>query len=311
MEWKDINWQTLEDLRAPFLEANKTKDYWRDVRALEHYDLTFAQRIGWKWHAVLQELHERGYMPAAGSHIVDWGCGSGIASRLFVESFGEDCVGKFSLWDRSRPAQTFAKNRLSEISKRPVHVLDAGQMAGSDYVLLLSHVLGELSAVDLAELHSWIENARTVIWVEPGTPALSSKLVAERERWREKFAVIAPCGHQMQCGMLTGKNAGNWCHLFAPPPPEIFADSNWTKFGKTMKIDLRSLPTSFLVLDKGAKPAEDKRKRVIGRPQLFNGYATFLGCSVEGVRETKLLKRDSKEQYRDFKDARFTRFIDC
>jgi len=311
MNWKDINWQKLEDLRAPFLEGSKTKDYWRSISDLEHYDLTFAQRIGWKWNAVLAELHERDFALNADAHVVDWGCGSGIASRLFVESFGHQSISKISLWDRSKLAQTFAKDQLNAIYQLPVRLLEAGQIPGSDYILLLSHVLGELNAVDLAELNSWIEKAQTVIWVEPGTPALSAKLVAQRERWRETFNVVAPCGHQMQCGMLSGKNANNWCHFFAPPPPEVFSDSNWTKFGKTMKIDLRSLPTSFLVLDKATKAAEDKRKRVIGRPQLFNGYATCLGCSVEGVRECKLLKRDGKEQYRDFKDVKFTRFIDC
>ena len=311
MNWKDIKWQTLEDLRAPFLEGNKTKDYWRNVSDLEHYDLTFAQRIGWKWNAVLAEMHQRGFELKPDSHLVDWGCGSGIASRLFLESFGQESISKISLWDRSKLAQTFARDRLTEVCKLPVKLLEGGQIPGSDYILLLSHVLGELNAVDLAELNSWIEKAQTVIWVEPGTPALSAKLVNQRERWREVFNVVAPCGHQMQCDMLSPKNANNWCHFFAPPPPEIFADSNWTKFGKTMKIDLRSLPTSFLVLDKTVKASEDKLKRVIGRPQLFNGYATFLGCCVDGVREHKLLKRDGKEQYRDFKDVKFTRFIDC
>src|ERR1035438_7840636 len=34
------------------------------------------------------------------------------------------------------------------------------------------------------------------------------------------------------------------------PPPAIFADSSWVKFGKRAGIDLRSLPYSFIALDR-------------------------------------------------------------
>ena len=72
---------TLERLRGRFLAPDtRAGDYWRSEEELALYDSTFGERIGWKWDAVLSELSVRGWQPQ-GRRLVDWGCGSGIASR--------------------------------------------------------------------------------------------------------------------------------------------------------------------------------------------------------------------------------------
>ncbi|MEI9898477.1 MAG: hypothetical protein WDN28_32635 [Chthoniobacter sp.] len=87
-----------------------------------------------------------------------------------------------------------------------------------------------------------------------------------RERLRDTFTPIAPCTHNVRCGMLTVKNAPHWCHHFARPPSAIFQDARWADFGKEIGIDLRSVPYSFLVLARTpSMPAGFSR--VIGEPR--------------------------------------------
>ena len=76
-------------MRRRFLSEDPTgvRDYWDSPVTVAAYDRSFAQRIGWKWTAVMEELSARGWtLPQNISRIVDWGCGSGIASRIFLEN---------------------------------------------------------------------------------------------------------------------------------------------------------------------------------------------------------------------------------
>ena len=79
----------LERLRARFLDApSEGGDYWSSPDLLAAYDATFGERIGWKWDAVLAELRARGWAPPAGTAVLDWGCGSGVAGRRVLGAFG-------------------------------------------------------------------------------------------------------------------------------------------------------------------------------------------------------------------------------
>src|ERR1051325_5759038 len=101
MDWSQIDWPALERLRAAFLAGSAgARDYWQTERDLASYDLTFAQRIGWKWDYVLDELRRRGWAPPAGG-LLDWGGGSGIATRAFLAHFGPASASQLLLWDRS------------------------------------------------------------------------------------------------------------------------------------------------------------------------------------------------------------------
>src|SRR5688500_4723518 len=113
MNWNEIDWASLEALRENFLSENpaKTENYWNSLKTLESYDLTFAQRIGWKWDAVFKEVKEKGYSPTK-TVLFDWGCGTGIASRKFLE-YWPASVESVLLFDRSREASEFAKSKIS------------------------------------------------------------------------------------------------------------------------------------------------------------------------------------------------------
>jgi len=312
MDWSTLDWQSLERLRTAFLAGTAgASDYWRNESDLASYDATFAQRIGWKWDYVLAELQRRGWSPAPGA-LLDWGCGSGIAHRAFLDFFGADGVAELKLWDRSPLAMRFAERRAKE--KYPG--LNVGPNSGAlnasgaattvsasspsqAQILLLSHVLTELPPAQIEALTDFAASFTSVIWVEPGTFDASSSLIAVRERLRGKFNLVAPCTHQAKCGMLDAGNEDHWCHHFASPPPEVFTDGNWAKFGEIAGVDLRSLPLSFIVLDKRPVPAlPEGATRIIGYPRLYKPYALLLGCDESGVAEKRLTKRMHPEGWR-------------
>jgi len=299
MDWSTINWKSLERLRAAFLAGTAgNSDYWESEAALVSYDATFAQRIGWKWDYVLAELSRRGWTPPKGD-LLDWGCGSGIASRAFLNHFGEEVVTGLHLWDRSILARSYAARRATK--KYPRLNLKTG-LTEKPEVLLISHVLTELTPDQNEALANLAADATAVLWIEPGTYDASRALINVREKLRGRMDVIAPCTHQQGCGMLTPQNGRHWCHHFAKPPPEVFTDGNWSRFAKFLGIDLRDLALSFLVLDKRpAPPLPSGATRVIGHPRIYKPHALLLGCDESGVRERKLTRRTLPNQFRSLK----------
>jgi hypothetical protein len=275
-----IDWNALARLREAFLTG--ASDYWTSESDLDSYDRTFAQRIGWKWDFVLSELKALGWTSPAGT-VVDWGCGTGIASRKFLEHFPG--AKKLYLCDRSPLAMEFAAKRAS------VPVWKESVPPRSADVLLISHALTEQP-----EGFSLPCEAQTVIIVEPGTHEASHKLITLREKLRGEFHVVAPCTHWAVCGLIGSRH---WCHHFASVPNEVFRNAEWARFGKVTGIDLRSLPVSFLVLDK--RPLPVAGVRMIGAPRVYKGYAMELVCDESGVRECRLTKRQLPEWFRLWK----------
>ncbi len=352
MNWETVDWAALERLRGVFLAGTGGReDYWRSERDLESYDATFGQRIAWKWNGVLRELRRRGWQPPSGG-VLDWGCGTGVAARAFLEAFGPASAPRVALWDRSARAREFARRRIREecpttpvdISPDPVNGL-----------LLLSHVLTELDENQLRGVVELVDRAAAVIWVEPGTYAVSRSLIGLRERLRgpvpepsvretsprapwgavpealaggapgghalpsvvheheplgphanAAFHVVAPCPHESTCGLLAPENAPHWCHHFVEPPPEVFTDGGWARFGRWAGIDLRSLPVSYLVLDRRPPPPLPAGVvRVLGRPRVYKAHALVFACGDTGVRDCRLTKRRLPEAFRELKRERF------
>jgi hypothetical protein len=309
MKLESLDWEVLDRLRQTFLSDAKTAGpYWHTMTDLECYDLTYGERIGWKWDAVLRELRLRGWAPPAGATVCDWGCGSGIAGRRVVDYIGvENCAG-LRLHDHSALAVDFAEHRAREIfpalasGRADTRFLRGEEQIG---VLVLSHVLNELDEIARAELAGLLARAQTVLWVEPGTHEVSRALVGWRERAvKEGFRAVAPCTHQAGCGLLTEGNERHWCHHFAEPPLNIYADSDWVKFGQRAGIDLRSLPYSFLVLDRRTAVQEPGVSRILGDPRLYKGYAKIYNCSAEGVEDLTLQQRVDKVLFKSLKRAK-------
>ena len=88
--WNTLDWAALDRLRDRFLAGGQGgESYWTSRSDLANYNFTYAQRIGWKWDAVLRELKMRKWTPPS-KVLLDWGCGSGIASRLGIDCFGAE-----------------------------------------------------------------------------------------------------------------------------------------------------------------------------------------------------------------------------
>jgi len=255
MTWDDIDWSALDRLREGFLSGGAAAGpYWSSPEDLANYDFTYGERIGWKWDQVLRELRLRGWSPRGGT-VLDWGCGSGIASRRVISFFGPENFDSLIVWDHSPVACDFAADRTQrEFPNLKVSQATASYFAsGTDRIdlLLISHVLNELSVEARDALRLLCIRADAIVWVEPGTHDVSRQLGGFREQLRGSgFRVVAPCTHENECPMFAIGRDRDWCHFFAPPPSEIFADSNWVKFGQRAGIDLRSLPYAFIAMDR-------------------------------------------------------------
>ncbi len=341
MNWESLDWEALDRLRETFLSGDKTRGpYWHTITDLECYDFTYGERIGWKWDAVLAELKLRGWKPPGWSaltparpertevspphlpSILDWGCGSGIAGRRVVDFFGAANFSRLVLHDHSNLAVDFAEFRAKQdfpglaVERASVRFLREDSPIG---LLVVSHVVNELTDEARAELTELCARAQAILWVEPGTHEVSRALGGWREQLRERFSLVAPCPHQAACGVLAPGNERHWCHFFAAPPAGVYADSGWVRFGQRAGIDLRSLPYAFLAmerkfragpaLDAVPRSADERRpdkdtaglSRIIGEPRLYKGYAKIFNCDAGGVAELTLQKRDAPELLKSFK----------
>ncbi|MFZ9683033.1 MAG: small ribosomal subunit Rsm22 family protein [Cephaloticoccus sp.] len=295
MNWTELDWAALDRLRDGFLHGGAAAGpYWRSESALASYDLTYGERIGWKWDQVLRELRLRGWAPAPGTTVLDWGCGSGVAARRVIAHFSAETFSALQVWDHEPLAADYAERRArAAFPGLNVTAVTPGFLQGDESIglLLISHVLNELSTAALAGLRALLLRADAVIWVEPGTSEVSRGLGMIREAVRADFQVVAPCTDAGACPVFVTGNERHWCHFFAPPPSEIFSDSNWVKFGQRAGIDLRSLPYAFLALDRRPVAPPADWSRVIGRPEHFKPYARFLNCDAAGLAELTLSKR--------------------
>jgi hypothetical protein len=288
----------LNRMRERFIKGTAgAQDYWRFEEDLALYDATFGERIGWKWDAVLRELHRRGWAPQSRTAI-DWGCGTGVAGRRVLAEWPQ--IRTLALHDRSPLAMRFAMERAQQVF--PGMEVRRFLKCDPSSLLLVSHVANELSPSALDGLLALAAQAREIIWVEAGTHADSRRLSEIRDRLLPGgFTVIAPCTHQARCGMLTPENERHWCHHFAAPPEVAFRDARWAEFGKELSIDLRSLPYSFLVLSRDVAPLAPGFSRVIGEVREAKGYCKVLSCQAEGVSEFMLQKRDAPELHRELR----------
>jgi len=302
MDLRPADWERLRQMRAQFLErgdatrAEALPDYWRSARDLELYEATFACRIAWRLEAVLAELAARGF-PLHPAVVLDWGCGTGVAARSWLERFGAQGLTDLHLVDRSSAAASFAAERLRPLAGSARIHLDAPPACD---LLLVSHVLDEAGASGRAALSELCGRARAIVWLEPGTRASASALLGMRERLRADFEIVAPCPHRGACGLSAAGHEQDWCHHFATPPRMVFQDAFWARAARELGIDLRALPYSFLALARGAEaPVPPGIARVLGRPRMQKGRARLDLCTESGVATRDFLERNDRTRFKE------------
>ncbi len=308
---EQLDWSALERLRALFLSRDAAAEgpYWRDAATLAAYDATYAERIGWKWDALLRELRLRRWAPPAGTVLLDYGCGSGVAGRRVLSTFGPDHFAGLALHDHSPEAVAFARDRaatefpaLPLLDSPPLRLLDSSQ----PFTLVVSHVLNELPPAAREDLLALAGRAAALLWIEPGTHADSRALAAARDRLRAGHRIVAPCTHRENCPLFAAGQEREWCHFFAEPPPGVQNDSGWVRFAQRAGLDLRSQAYSCLVLERGTpqadhvnppapdqppSPAAPLPTRILGRAEVFKPYARLLACDAHGLHWLELPKR--------------------
>lgn len=297
----------LQRLRLAYLDGTAgASDYWQSEADLDIYDRTYAQRIGWKWRYVLQELERLEWKPPLGLTLADWGCGSGIAGRAVAKHFGAENFSRLLLYDRSKLAMQFAAQKARNIFPE-LPAMIAANASINDGIIIASHLITELSPAGLDAFINNLRNAQAILWVEPGTYAASRALIYAREKLRSEFYVIAPCIHSDVCGMTHPAQKRHWCHFFAKSPEEAFTEREWAQFAEKIGIDMSDLPLSYLILDKRQlvvlHPAH--ALRVIARPHITSSDAVAVQCSAAGVSESIIQKRKFPELWRSFKKHDF------
>jgi SAM-dependent methyltransferase len=300
MNFESLHWTTLDSLRTRFLTGQpQSRPYWDSTETLEQYDKTFAERIGWKWDAVLKELDAREWLPPR-LPLVDWGCGTGIAARRLIQHYPKGHFPAVHVWDHSPLAMAYATAQLQRLdSNLQIHRLPSPEPASfaSSYLLLISHVWNELEPSHQSVLNSWMEQAAGLLWIEPGTYELGRQLQAIRDRFHLERHILAPCTHAAGCGLQTAGQESHWCHHFADPPAHVFQSRDWAQFARRAGIDLRALPYTFLVwvrrelTDISSISLGGEWERILGRPRVFKPYVRLLSCGACGVRELDVPKR--------------------
>jgi len=290
-----LDWDALDRLRAVFLarEAAASGPYWQTQSALAAYDATYGERIGWKWDALLAELSLRAWRPPAGTTLVDFGCGSGVAGRRVLDTFGAAHFSSLALLDHSPEAVTFAAAR-ARVTFPGLKVQTTPEPT-EPYTLVVSHVLNELTSEGRAELLALATRAAAVLWVEPGTHADGRALAAVRDELLSAHRIVAPCTHRENCPLFAETNALDWCHFFASPPQGVQNSPDWVRFAHRAGLDLRSQAYSCLVLENQCRPGSGLHAatsaRLLGRPEVFKPYARFLACDASGLHWLELAKR--------------------
>ncbi len=261
-------------LRRAFLAGDVSP--WRDEADLAAYDTWVAPRHGWRWRAILEELRARRVLPPLRT-VLDYGCGTGIAGRSVGAVLGP--VTRHVV-DRSKLAVDFTV-------KRGALPWD-GQAVDA---LVVGHVLPELK--DPSALLALAATVPVVLWVEPGDARTSRALVAVREALRATHTPVGPCTHAGPCPLA---DARDWCHHIAQPPPEIRADPRWQAMARTVGIDLRAAPFSWLALVRGGT-VDSGISRILGRPRSEKGRTLYDVCSDEGHRVATHRWRDGASRH--------------
>ena len=273
-------------------------DYWQSAHDLELYEESLGERIGWKWEAVLDELAARGLLAGfvpPGTALLDWGCGAGVASRTLLRRVDAHAIPRVHLWDRSRLARDHAATRIETRAPSVEVVRESRAPESWTGLLLISHVLDELDDEGVRALLRLAGAAAGVLWVEPGSRRTSRRLSELRAELLATHRALAPCLHQAACGMLAEGNERHWCHLFGSVPRAAFTSPKWAQLKSELSLDLRSLPYSFLALQRndlaGDASTPTATSRVLGRPRPSRGVLQLDLCRKDGIHSVRLLER--------------------
>lgn len=306
------DWAQLQNLRQIYVAGKSTTNpsagvavYWDSQTLLRDYHHTLGQRIKWKWSAILPELLAAKKL-TPGPELIDFGCGTGIATLALLEQLPPSTIAKVHLYDHSTAALAFAKTAITSTHPQ-VTVLSYHRFAdlpATADLLIASHVLTELAASERQRLTAIASRCQQALFVDAGTREVSQHLVTLRQALQlHGFNAVAPCPHSGPCPLEdTSTAAAHWCHQFAQAPREVFQSAYWQAFSRELKIDLRSLPLAYLLVTQGQQPTATADGIMLGRAKRGKAWFDLSLCTAGGqISALRLSKKSNKEAFNPLK----------
>ncbi|MFE0109492.1 small ribosomal subunit Rsm22 family protein [Amycolatopsis sp. NPDC059019] len=150
---------------------------------------------------------------------VDVGGGTGAA--VWAAASVWPSLEKATVIEQVPAAITLGKRLVAQATSESVRtaewrrgLIDPGSPPPEADLVTLSYVLGELPDRIREDTVRWLAaKARTVVLIEPGTPAGFERIRAARDILSASGAhLIAPCPHEHGCPIVPGED---WCHFSA------------------------------------------------------------------------------------------------
>lgn len=251
-------------------------------------------------HAAVADVLGRaaGRVPAPVTQL-DLGGGTGAAVWAAAQVWPS--LQRATVLEAAAPARALGR-RLAERAPRPAvrsarweaAVLSPATELPESDLLTACYLLGELAEpVRDALVDAAARTARTVVVVEPGTPAGYARVLAARSRLiAAGMRIAAPCPHADTCPM-TGDD---WCHFAARV--------NRSSRHRTLKagsLGHEDEKFSYVVAVRG--PARRAQGRIVRHPQTRKGLVTLRVCAADGTLRDTPVPRSRKDLYRAARDA--------
>jgi ribosomal protein RSM22 (predicted rRNA methylase) len=227
----------------------------------------------------------------APNSLLDAGAGPGTVSWAAATAFAS--LKRFTLIDINAALETLA---LDFVSRNPrlaamTYRRDVGDTALEDAepadLVVASYLIGEVGdnrRRTLAE-RLWTKTNDTLLVVEPGTPAGYKRIVDLRTQLVAAGAHVAvPCPHGETCPL----QAPDWCH-FVQRLPRLRAHMQV----KEAELPFEDEKFSYVVLTRA--PATRRFARVLAPPVVSKVEVSAKLCAIEGLRMTKVARRDKAE----------------
>ncbi len=225
--------------------------------------------------------------------------GTGTGSAPWAATAIWPSIAAITALDRSQPMLDRAR-RLAAAS-------GVGALAGARWVrsdlraaapdaadlVTATYLLGELpEALRLAVLDRlWAATAGVLVIVEPGSPEGFARVRAARTRLIAAGAsVAAPCPHDAECPMPDA----DWCHFGAR-----LSRSRLHRRAKGVARPFEDEPYAYVAV---TRQRVERAARVLARPQVRAGIVGLRLCTVDGIRDRVVSRREGPA-YREARHA--------
>ena len=249
-------------------------------------------------HKVFSES-QRLLPDAAPQSLLDLGAGTGAATWAAAAIF--DTLRQAALLERDHELIRLGR-QLTEVAEqdavrradwRGVDLEQVVELPNSD-VVVCSYSLGELApavAQRLVQI-AWQAARQSLVIIEPGTMrGFATIRLLRGELLAAGAHILAPCPHAHACPLPED----DWCHFAAR-----LERSALQRRLKAGTLGYEDEKFSYLALAK--QPVGSAAARILRHPQRQPGYTRLQLCTVEGLKETVITKRD-KETWKRVRKA--------